>query len=257
MTEPGTGSDLQAIQTRAVKDGDFYTINGSKTFISNGQTADLIFLVARTGNDSSASSISIIVVEAAATKGFTRGRNLEKIGLKAQDTSELFFEDARVPRANVLGEVEGRGFSHLMSELDWERLACGIGAIGAMDGILSKTIAYVKDRQAFGQRIFDFQNTRMKLAEAKTKFEVTRAFVEKCLDKFFDGTLTAEEASMAKWWASQIQCELADECLQLFGGYGYMLEYPIARFYTDARVQKIYGGTNEIQKEIIARAMDQ
>jgi acyl-CoA dehydrogenase len=256
MTEPNTGSDLQAIQTRAVRDGNSYVINGSKTFISNGQMAGLIFVVAKTGSEEGAKGISLVVLETAGAEGFRRGRNLEKLGLKAQDTSELFFDDVRVPLGNLLGDQEGQGFYQLMSQLNWERLACGVGAIGAMDAILTETLAYVQERKVFGKRIIDFQNTRMKLAEAQTKYEVTKAFVEKGLEELFSGTLETHTASMAKWWASQMQCEIVDECLQFFGGYGYMMEYPITRFYADARVQKIYGGANEIQKELIAKAMD-
>lgn len=256
MTEPGTGSDLQAIKSTGVRDGESYIINGSKTFISNGQLAELVFVVAKTDRNAGAKGVSILAVETDNAPGFTRGRNLKKMGLLAQDTSELFFEDVRVPATNLLGSEEGMGFKQLMSQLNWERLGCAINAVGAMDGILTETLAYVKERKAFGKRIMDFQNTRMKLAEAKTKFEVSRAFVEECIDKLLSDELKAHEASMAKWWATQMQCEVVDECLQFFGGYGYMMEYPIARFYVDARVQKIYGGVNEIQKEIIARSLD-
>ena len=256
MTEPGTGSDLQAVRTQAVRDGDAYLINGSKTFISNGQLADLVFVVAKTDRNAGAKGISLLVVEAALAEGFRRGRNLEKLGMHAQDTSELFFENVRVPTENLLGGVEGVGFQQLMSQLNWERLGGAIGAAGAMDGILRETLSYVKDRKAFGQRIFDFQNTRIKLAEARTKFEVTRTFAENCVEKLLNEELDAHTAAMAKWWATQMQCEVVDECLQFFGGYGYMMEYPIARFYADARVQKIYGGANEILKELIARSME-
>ncbi len=256
MTEPGTGSDLQSVQTYAVNMGGTYVLNGSKTFITNGQVADLIIVVAKTDRRARARGISLIVVEADKVDGFRRGRNLEKVGMKGQDTSEIFLDNVRVPQENLLGGQEGRGFSQLMQELAWERLLIGISAVGACDAMLADTLAYVKERRAFGERLMDFQNTRFKLAEVKTKLEVTRAFVEQCVAKMLGGELDQATGSMAKWWGSQIQCEVADECLQLHGGYGYMLEYPIARAYVDARVQKIYGGTNEIQKELIARALD-
>jgi len=256
MTEPGTGSDLQSVQTYAAKDGNEYVINGSKTFITNGQTADIIIVVAKTDREARARGVSLIVVETAEAEGFRRGRNLEKLGMKGQDTSELFFEDVRVPPANLLGGEEGQGFYQLMRQLPWERLQIGIGALGACDFALGETLNYVKERKAFGQRVMDFQNTRFKLAECATKIEVTRAFIDKCVQKLIDGKLTAEDGSMAKWWGSQVQCDVIDECLQLHGGYGFMMEYPIARAYADARVQKIYGGTNEIQKELIARSLD-
>ena len=256
MTEPGTGSDLQAVQTKADKNGDHYIVNGSKTFITNGQLANLVVVVAKTDTKQRAKGISLLMAETDGLEGFRRGRNLEKIGMKGQDTSELFFEDVKIPIANLLGGVEGRGFYQLMQELPWERLQIGIGAIGACDVMLQETLQYVKDRKAFGKRIYDFQNTRFKLAECKTKLEVSRAFTNECIVKLMNGSLDAATASMAKWWCAQIQCEIADECLQLFGGYGYMNEYPIARMFTDARVQQIYGGTREIMKELIARSLD-
>ena len=256
MTEPGTGSDLQAVKTTATADGDDYVLNGSKIFITNGQQADIVIVVAKTDKEAGASGVSLIVLETSEVTGFQRGRNLKKLGMKGQDTSELFFEDVRVPRTNLLGQNEGRGFFQLMSQLGWERLVIGIGAIGAMDGMMSETIRYVKERKAFGQRLMDFQNTRFKLAEAKSKLEVTRSFVNECICKVIGGNLESVDGAMAKWWGSQMQCEVADECLQLFGGYGYMMEYPIAKAYADARVQKIYGGSNEIQKELIARSLD-
>lgn len=256
MTEPGTGSDLQSVQTHAAKTGDEYIVNGSKTFITNGQTADLIIVVAKTDRTARAAGISLIVVETSKAEGFIRGRNLEKVGMKGQDTSELFFDNVRVPKDNLLGGEEGKGFGQLMQELAWERLMIGISAVGACDAMLADTLRYVKERRAFGERLIDFQNTRFRLAEAKTKLEVTRAFIEQCVVRLLAGKLGQATGSMAKWWGSQIQCEIADECLQLHGGYGYMLEYPIARAYVDARVQKIYGGSNEIQKELIARALD-
>ena len=256
MTEPGTGSDLQAVTTSAVKDGNHYRINGSKTFITNGQSADLICLVAKTDKEQSARGVSLIMVETDGLEGFRRGRNLKKIGLKSQDTSELFFDNVKVPQTHLLGTEEGQGFYQLMKQLPWERLYIGITALGSMDCALEETTRYVQERKAFGQRVMDFQNTRFKLAEIKTKIEVTRSFINDAITRLETGTLDAATASMAKWWGSQVQCDIIDECLQLHGGYGYMMEYPIARLYTDARVQKIYGGTNEIMKELIARSMD-
>ncbi len=256
MTEPGTGSDLQAVKTTAVADGGDYVINGSKIFITNGQLADIVIVVAKTDREAGAKGVSLIAVETAGAEGFQRGRNLKKLGMKGQDTSELFFENVRVPQTNLLGGQEGRGFFQLMDQLGWERLVIGIGAIGAMDGMLSETLRYVRNRSAFGTRLMDFQNTRFKLAEAKSKLEVTRSFINECMAKVIDGSLESVDGAMAKWWGSQMQCEVADECLQLHGGYGYMMEYPIARAYADSRVQKIYGGTNEIQKELIARSLD-
>jgi alkylation response protein AidB-like acyl-CoA dehydrogenase len=255
MTEPGTGSDLQNVRTSAtLKDGE-YLVNGSKTFITNGQMADLLMLVVRTGEEARASSISLLILDLVDLPGFRRGRNLDKIGMKANDTSELFLDDVRVPQEDLLGGVEGQGFYQLMQQLPWERLQIGLVAVGYMEGAINHTLAYVKDRKAFGRAIFDFQNTRFKLAECKTKLEVTRAFVDRCLEQNLEGKLDAATASMAKWWASQTQCEVMDECLQLHGGYGYMTEYPISRYYVDSRVQKIYGGTNEIMKELIARSL--
>ena len=256
MTEPGTGSDLQAVTTSAVKDGNHYRINGSETFITNGQSADLICLVAKTDKEQGARGVSLIMVETDGLEGFRRGRNLKKIGLKSQDTSELFFDNVKVPQTHLLGTEEGQGFYQLMKQLPWERLYIGITALGSMDCALEETTRYVQERKAFGQRVMDFQNTRFKLAEIKTKIEVTRSFINDAIARLETGTLDAATASMAKWWGSQVQCDIIDECLQLHGGYGYMMEYPIARLYTDARVQKIYGGTNEIMKELIARSMD-
>ncbi len=256
MTEPGTGSDLQAVHTSADKDGDDYLINGSKIFITNGQQADIVIVVAKTDKNAGSKGISLIIVETKDAEGFQRGRNLKKMGQKGQDTSELFFENVRVPQANLLGKEEGQGFIQLMLQLGWERLSIGIGAIAAMDGVIESTVRYVQDRKAFNQRLMDFQNTRFKLAEAKSKADVTKAYVNECVVKLIDGTLDAVDGATAKWWGSQMQCEVVDECLQLHGGYGYMMEYPIARAYTDSRVQKIYGGSNEIQKELIARSLD-
>ena len=256
MTEPGGGSDVQSVRTSATKTGNEYLITGSKTFITNGQTANLICLAAKTDKDAGASGVSLIMVETDNLEGFRRGKNLSKLGLKAQDTTELFFEDARIPKNNLLGIQEGQGFYQLMNQLPWERLLIGITAIGAIDFALEETTRYVRERKAFGTRVMDFQNTRFKLAEMKTKAEVTRSFLNDGIQKLDAGILDASTASMAKWWGSQTQCEIMDECVQLHGGYGYMMEYPITRLYADARVQKIYGGTNEIMKELIARSLD-
>ena len=256
MTEPGGGSDVQSVRTSATKTGNEYLITGSKTFITNGQTANLICLAAKTDKDAGASGVSLIMVETDNLEGFRRGENLSKLGLKAQDTTELFFEDARVPKNNLLGIQEGQGFYQLMNQLPWERLLIGITALGAIDFALEETTQYVRERRAFGTRVMDFQNTRFKLAEMKTKAEVTRSFLNDGIQKLDAGILDASTASMAKWWGSQTQCEIMDECVQLHGGYGYMMEYPITRLYADARVQKIYGGTNEIMKELIARSLD-
>ena len=256
MTEPGGGSDVQSVRTSATKTGNEYLITGSKTFITNGQTANLICLAAKTDKDAGASGVSLIMVETDNLEGFRRGKSLSKLGLKAQDTTELFFEDARVPKNNLLGIQEGQGFYQLMNQLPWERLLIGITALGAIDFALEETTRYVRERKAFGTRVMDFQNTRFKLAEMKTKAEVTRSFLNDGIQKLDAGILDASTASMAKWWGSQTQCEIMDECVQLHGGYGYMMEYPITRLYADARVQKIYGGTNEIMKELIARSLD-
>ncbi|MEO1481755.1 MAG: acyl-CoA dehydrogenase family protein [Myxococcota bacterium] len=258
MSEPGAGSDLQGVQTTATRDGDEYVIDGSKTFITNGQTADLICVVAKTDRSVPGSKgISLLMVETEAATGFTRGRNLRKLGQKNADTSELFFEGVRVPADFLLGDAEGQGFRQLMQELPWERLIIALGCLGTMDFVLEETLRYTQERKAFGQRIYDFQNTRFKLAECKTKVEVTRSFLHDCVARADAGTLDAATASMAKAWASDTLNDIADECLQLFGGYGYMLEYPISHVYADARVHRIYGGSNEIMKELIARSLDQ
>lgn len=256
MTEPGTGSDLQSIRTVADTDGDDYVINGSKTFIGNGHTSDFVILAVKSDRTAGARGISLIGVETAQAPGFRRGRRLHKLGLGGQDTSELFFENMRVPRNHLIGTAEGQGFGQLMEQFPWERLSIAIHAMGVSETALRHTLDYVQQRKVFGQRLMDLQNTRFKLAEAKTKLEVTRAFVDECIERCSEGSLAAASAAMAKWWATQVQCEICDECLQLHGGYGYMMEYPIAQMYADARAQKIYGGTNEIQKEIIARALD-
>ncbi|MGE0659284.1 MAG: acyl-CoA dehydrogenase family protein [Reyranellaceae bacterium] len=253
MTEPGTGSDLQSVKTTAVKDGNELVINGSKTFITNGQNADLIIVVCKTDPKAGAKGTSLVLVEAE-REGFKRGRNLEKIGLKAQDTSELFFDNVRVPTTNMLG-ADGMGFVQLMQMLPQERLVVAIQAVAAMELALAETIKYTRERKAFGKSIIDFQNTRFKLAELKTKAHIARVFVDDCTAKHLKGELDVPTAAMAKYWTSDLQCSLIDECLQLFGGYGYMWEYPIARLYADARVQKIYAGTNEIMKELIGRTL--
>jgi alkylation response protein AidB-like acyl-CoA dehydrogenase len=256
MTEPGCGSDLKAVASTAKRDGDSYVINGSKTFITNGQTAELICVVVKTDLAAGSKGTSLIFVETDQAQGFQRGRNLKKLGMKGNDTSELFFEDVRVPVDNLLGGIEGQGFYQLMNQLVWERSMIGITALGAMDCGLQQTIEYVRQRKAFGQPIMAFQNTRFKLAEMKTKVEVTRSFINDCIAKLIDGSIDPATASMAKYWGSQVQNEVLDECVQLHGGYGYMMEYPITRLFADARVQKIYGGTNEIMKELIARSLD-
>ncbi len=254
MTEPNTGSDLQAVRTTAVRDGDDYVINGSKTYITNGQHADLVIVVAKTDPSKGSKGISLIAVETAKNPGFQRGRNLKKMGQKSADTSELFFEDCRVPVSNRIGE-EGHGFIQLMQQLPQERLNIAQAAVVAMERAIEITLDYVKERKAFGQRVLDFQNTKFKLAECKTEALIARTFVDQCLLKLMDGTLDAATASMAKYWCTQKQCEIIDECLQLHGGAGYMDEYEISRMYADARVQKIYGGTNEIMKELIGRTL--
>jgi acyl-CoA dehydrogenase len=256
MTEPAAGSDLQGLQTTAVRDGNGYRINGSKTFITNGGTADVVCLVVKTNPAERARGISLMMVDLRDQPGFRRGGNLRKIGMKGQDTAELFFDDVHVPADSLLGLEEGRGFYQMMEQLPWERLAIGVMALGAIDCALAETLTYVRERRAFGKRIIDFQNSRFKLAEVKTKAEVLRSFITDCIGRLDDGKLDATTASMAKWWGTQTQCEVVDDCLQLFGGYGFMQDYPIGRMYADARVQKIYGGTNEIMKDLIARSLD-
>ncbi|MBR0751663.1 acyl-CoA dehydrogenase family protein [Bradyrhizobium jicamae] len=254
MTEPGTGSDLQAVKTTAKKQGNSYVINGQKTFITNGQAADLVIVVARTGGAGS-KGISLIVVETAGTEGYRRGRNLDKIGLHASDTSELFFDNVTVPPENLLGTEEGNGFVQLMQQLPQERLSLAIGAVASMERAVKLTSEYTKERTAFGKPLLEFQNTAFKLAERKTEAMIARVFVDWCVDRLVAGDLDTVTASMAKWWCSEKQVETADECLQLFGGYGYMQEYPISRMFIDSRIQKIYGGTNEIMKLLIARSL--
>lgn len=255
MTEPGAGSDLQGVKTRAEKDGNHYKINGSKTFITNGQLANLIIVVAKTDPSKGAKGTSLIVVETDEVEGFERGRNLDKIGLKSNDTSELFFNDVRVPTSNLLGHDEGQGFVQLMQQLPQERLQIGTTAIAAIERALALTIDYVKERNAFGKSILEFQNTQFKLAELKTEATVGRVFYNDCVQRHINGGLDPVTASMAKYWLSDLQGKVMDQCLQFFGGYGYMNEYPIARMFRDARVQRIYGGTNEIMKLLIARSL--
>lgn len=254
MTEPGTGSDLKAVKTKAVRDGGDLVLSGSKIFISNGINANFVVVVAKTGGEG-AKGVSLIGFPTDGVDGFRRGRNLEKIGQKAQDTAELFFDGARVPAENLLGGEEGRGFYQLMEQLPYERLMLAIGAIGFIDRALDLTRAYAKERTAFGQPIGRFQNTAFRLAEMATEARIGRVFVEDCVAKFAAGRLDVPTVSMAKWWTTEKQCEIVDACLQVFGGYGYMLEYPIARLWADSRVQKIYGGTNEIMKELISRSL--
>ncbi|MGC8525237.1 MAG: acyl-CoA dehydrogenase family protein [Acidibrevibacterium sp.] len=255
MTEPDAGSDLQAIRTTARRVGDTYVLNGQKTFISNGQLADLVIVAAKTRVDAGAKGISLIVVETRDAPGFRRGRNLEKIGKHAQDTSELFFDDVVVPAENLLGSEPDRGFVQLMQQLPQERLVIAVGAVAAMEAALAETIAYVRSRRAFGKTLMEFQNTRFVLAEAKTTTQVARVFVDDCIARLLAGTLDVSTAAMAKYWTSEMQGKVIDSCLQFFGGYGFMAEYPIAHRYTDARVQRLYGGSNEIMKELIARGL--
>ncbi|MBC7503190.1 MAG: acyl-CoA dehydrogenase family protein [Herminiimonas sp.] len=255
MTEPDAGSDLQAIRTRAEKQGDGYVINGAKTFISNGYLAGLVLVVVKTDPGQRAKGISILLVETENKPGYRVGRLLDKIGLKAQDTAELFFDDVRVGADALLGGDEGQGFYQLMSDLTYERTIIGVTAVAAMEGAYEATLTYTRERQAFGQAIADFQNTRFKLAEIATSVKVARVFADRCVEDLLAGKLDTAGASMLKYWASDLQNKIVDECLQLFGGYGYMTEYMIGRMYVDARIQRIYGGTNEIMKEVISRAL--
>ncbi|ABC32440.1 Acyl-CoA dehydrogenase [Hahella chejuensis KCTC 2396] len=253
MTEPGAGSDLQGVKTTAVKNGDHYVLNGSKTFITNGQHADVVIVVAKTDPKAGAKGTSLFLVESS-WKGFSKGKNLEKVGMKAQDTSELFFQDVMVPMENLLG-AENSGFIALMQELPQERLLVGITAISACEAALDLTIKYCKERNAFGKPLMAFQNTRFKLAELKAEVTAGRVFLDRCLELHLDKKLDVPTAAMLKQWSTDLQCKVMDECVQLHGGYGYMWEYPIARAWADSRVQKIYAGTNEIMKEIVARSL--
>jgi acyl-CoA dehydrogenase len=255
MTEPGAGSDLQGIRTRAVRDGDDYIVNGSKIFITNGSLTGLLALVVRTDPVAGSKGFSILMVETKSLKGYRVGRVLDKMGMKAQDTAELFFEDMRVPAANLLGGEEGRGLRQLMSDLPYERVILAVSGVAAMEGALAATLAYVRERKAFGHVIAEFQNTRFKLAEAATITRVARTFVDRCIQDVIDGRLDTATASMAKYWVSDMQQQVIDECVQLHGGYGYMNEYLVSRMFADARVQRIYAGTNEIMKEVIGRSL--
>jgi len=255
MSEPAAGSDLQGLRTRAERDGDSYVVNGSKIFISNGSLAGLIALVVKTQPGAGAKGTSILMVETERLEGYRVGRILDKMGMKSQDTSELFFDNVRVPAANLLGGVEGQGFYQLMRDLPYERALIAVTGVAAMEGALAETIKYVKDRKAFGKSIAEFQNTKFKLAELATKTRIARVFVDDCILQMVAGSLDTVTASMAKYWVSDTQQEVLDECVQLHGGYGYMNEYLVCRMFADARVQRIYGGTNEIMKELISRAL--
>ena len=255
MTEPGTGSDLQAVKTTARKDGNHYVVNGSKTFITNGGTANFVVVVSKTDPTKGAKGISLVCVETDEVEGFRRGRVLDKIGQKANDTAELFFDEVRVPTSNLIGIDEGMGFVQLMQQLPQERLIIALQAMAVIERALAVTGDYVKERKAFGKAVIDFQNTQFKLAECKTEATVAKVFCNHCMDLHLAGKLDATMASMAKLYLTEAQCRIVDECLQLHGGYGYMNEYPIARMYADSRVQKIYGGTNEIMKLLIARSL--
>jgi len=255
MTEPGVGSDLQSITTTALKDGNGYRLNGSKTYISNGQTADFIIVVAKTDPNERAKGISLMLLETDGAEGFQRGRKLDKIGMDAADTSELFFEDVFIPGDNVLGGVEAKGFYQLMGELPQERLVIAMGAATAIEKALDTTVEYVKDRKAFGQTIWDFQNTQFVLADLKAKGTAARVFVNDCIAKLLKGELDVATASMAKYWLTELQGEVVDKCLQLHGGAGYINDYPIAKLYRDGRITRIFGGSNEVMKMLIARGM--
>ncbi|KIN77611.1 long-chain-acyl-CoA dehydrogenase [Sulfitobacter mediterraneus] len=255
MTEPSTGSDVQRIKTKALRDGNAYRLSGQKTFITNGQHANLIIVAAKTDPSEGSKGVSLVVLETDGADGFQRGRNLDKIGLHAADTSELFFDNVEIPPENILGQQEGQGFYQMMQQLPQERLIIGCGAVGAMEGAVERTIAYCKEREAFGGPLTQFQNTRFQLAECKTKTMVARAFLDECIADHLRGELTVEKAAMQKYWLTDTQGEVLDACLQLHGGYGFMQEYAVGEMWADARVQRIYGGTNEIMKELIARGL--
>ncbi len=253
MTEPGAGSDLQAIKTTARRQGDRYVINGSKTFITNGAHAGLVCLAARTDPAvQGMRGLSLILVETAQLPGYRAGRPLEKVGRHGQDTCELFFDDVRVPAANLLGSAEGRGFSQMMEQLRYERLSVGVSAVAAAECALDITTRYVKERRAFGKPLIELQNTRFKLAECATRTQVGRVFLDHCIERFLSGGLDDTSAAMAKYWLTECEFRILDECVQMHGGYGYMTEYPIARMWADSRVQRIYAGSNEVMKEVIA-----
>ena len=253
MSEPGAGSDLQSVKTSAIRKGDKYIVNGSKTFITNGWNADLVIVVAKTDPTKGAKGTSLVVVDTS-MRGFTKGKRLKKMGLKGQDTAELFFDNVEVPAENLLGQ-EGNGFIYLMQELPWERMQIAIGAVAKTEAAIGWTMDYVRERKAFGKTVASFQNTRFKLAECSTELQVARVFVDKCIELLLEGKLDAATAALAKYWVSDLECKVIDECLQLHGGYGFMWEFPISRAYVDARVQRIYGGTNEIMKEVISRSI--
>jgi acyl-CoA dehydrogenase len=253
MTEPHAGSDLQAIKTTARREGDHYVINGSKTFITNGAHAGLVVVAAKTNTKViGMRGISLIALETAGLPGYRAGRALEKLGMQGQATVEMFFDEVRVPAANLLGGVEGRGFAQMMEQLPYERLQIAVGAVAVAEQAVAITTQYVKERHAFGKPLFDLQNTRFKLAECKTAAQVGRVFLDNCIERFLAGRLDEPSIAMAKYWLTETQCRIVDECLQLHGGYGYMTEYPIARMWADSRVQRIYAGSNEIMKELIA-----
>jgi acyl-CoA dehydrogenase len=255
MSEPSAGSDLQAVKTRARRDGEHYVIDGQKTFITNGATADIVCVVVKTDATAGSKGVSLLVVDTRDLAGFHVGRVLDKIGMKGSDTAELFFDGVRVAQSNLLGGDEGRGFAQLMQQLPFERAIIAISAVASIERAVQLATAYAKERTAFGKTLIEMQNVRMRLAECATTARIARVFVDDCVQRLTDGTLDSATASMAKWWTTQMQCDVIDECLQIFGGYGYMAEYPIARMFADARVQKIYGGTNEIMKELIARSL--
>lgn len=256
MTEPNAGSDLQAIRTKAIRQGEQYLVSGSKTFITNGYHADLICLAAKTeATQKGAQSISLIMVETKNLQGYRVGGMLDKIGQRGQDTCELFFDDVRAPTANLLGTEEGKGFAQMMEQLPYERTMVGVGAVAAMEQALEITTQYAKERKMFGKTLFDLQNTRFKLAECKTEAYIARVFLDNCIQQVIAGTLDTATAAMAKWWLTDKQFQIADECLQLHGGYGYSLEYPIAHIWADSRVQSIYGGANEVMKELVAHSL--
>ena len=253
MTEPSTGSDVQRIKNKAIRDGNAYKLSGQKTFITNGQHANLIIVAAKTDPKEGSKGVSLVVVETDGAQGFQRGRNLDKIGLHAADTSELFFDNVEIPPENILGQDEGQGFYQMMQQLPQERLIIGCGAVGAMEGAVARTIQYCKEREAFGGPLTQFQNTRFQLAEVKTKTAVSHAFLDECITEHLRGELSVDKAAMQKYWLTDTQGEVLDVCLQLHGGYGFMQEYAVGEMWADARVQRIYGGTNEIMKELIAR----
>jgi acyl-CoA dehydrogenase len=256
MTEPGAGTDLQRIKAQAKLEGDYWRINGAKTFITNGLHAGLVCVAVKTGAEGGAKGISLLMVETEGTAGFRRGPLLDKMGQKTLDTTELFFDDVRVPATNLLGGEEGKGFPQLMQQLPRERLLIAVGAVATMRRAIDDTLAYVRERNVFGNPLMALQNTRFKLAECETQARVAQAFLDDCIARLMRGELDVPTAAMAKWWTTDTCCKIVDECLQLHGGYGFMNEYPIARLYTDVRVGRIYGGANEVMKEIIARSLD-